>query len=129
MEPTMSDYSSFYRYEVSLEEVQKFEMVKPQLDAMRLEFNQLKAKKPEAPVSKTKIKMVNAVLKDALELLDRLPESKYLALLDEDDIPQVSDVAMLLSQFEKAMSRFEVLHKQNSRWFLNKVDAKKVGLN
>ncbi len=124
----MSEYSSFYRYHISLAEVQKFEMVEPQLDALRLEFNQLKAKKPEAPVSKTKIKMVNAVLKDALELLERLPEAKYLSLLEEDDIPQVSDVAMLLSQFEKAMSRFEFLHKQNGRWFLDQSDAKKVGL-
>jgi len=124
----MSDYSSFYRHTVTLEEVQKFEMAEPQLDALRSEFNQLKAKKPEGPVSKAKIKMVNAVLKDALELLERLPEAKYLALLEEDDIPQVSDVAMLLSQFEKAMSRFEALHKQSGRWFLNKGDAKKVGL-
>jgi hypothetical protein len=124
----MADYSSFYRYNVTLAEVQKFEMIEPQLDALRLEFNQLKAKKPEAPVSKTKIKMVNAVLGDALELRERLPEAKYLTLLEEDDIPQVSDVAILLSQFEKAMSRFELLHKQSGRWFLNKADAKKVGL-
>ena len=123
----MSDYSSFYRYNVSLDEVQKFEMVEPQLDAMRKELNQLKAKKPDAPVSKAKIKMVNAVLKDAIEHLERLPEAKYLTVLDEDDIPQVSDVAMLLSQFEKAMVRFQVLHKQNGRWFLNESDAKKVG--
>jgi hypothetical protein len=124
----MPDYSSFYRYNISLAEVQKFEMIEPQLSALRSEFNQLKAKKPEAPVSKAKIKMVNAVLGDALELLERLPEAKYLAPLEEDDIPQVSDVAMLLSQFQKAMARFELLHKQGSRWFLNKVDAKKVGL-
>jgi hypothetical protein len=123
----MPEYSSFFRYQVTLGEVQKFEMVKPQLDAMRLEFNQLKAKKPEAPVSKTKIRMVNAVLEDALELLERLPEAKYLSPLEEDDIPQVSDVAILLSQFEKAMSRFEFLHKQGGDWFLNNADAKRVG--
>jgi hypothetical protein len=125
----MADYSSFYRYQISLADVQRYEMIDPQLDALKDEFNALKSKKPDAPVSKAKIRMVNAVLADALELVKDLPEAKYLALLNEDDIPQVSDVAMLLAQVEKAMNRYSILHRQDREWFLTKEDAKKVNRN
>ena len=120
------EYDSFHNYYIEMDEVRLFEMVSPQLEALRREFGELKSKKPDAVVSKTKVKLVNAVLEDALGLLGDLPESKYLARLDEDDVPQVSDVAMVLSQFHAALQRFRGLHTRNGSWFV-KNDPRKEG--
>ena len=96
----------------------------PLLGAMYLEFKELSKKTPSAAISKQKITIVNRLLAKISEVLADEESIKFLDMLDEDDVPQMSDVALILSQYLAAMNAFKqkyygwdgVAHK----WFLMK---------
>lgn len=87
--------------------VRKFETLMPLLTAMFNEFKELSKKKPEGVLNIRKVQLVNRLLKDVLAILEDEPSRPYLDLLDEDDLPQNSDVLLMLSQFEAAMKAFQ----------------------
>jgi hypothetical protein len=78
----------------------------PLLEAMYREFKELSKKKPDGALNKKKVDLVNRLLKDILTILEDEPNRPYLDLLDEEDLPQNSDVLLMLSQFEAAMRAF-----------------------
>ena len=84
----------------------QYEALNPLLRAMREEFQELSKKKPDGPVSKGKISIANRLLKDVLTVLDSEPNKPYLDLLDEDLLPQNSDVSLILSQYCASMDSF-----------------------
>ena len=86
----------------------KHENLMPLIRAMLREFQELSKKKPDSALNKRKVEIVNRLLRDVQELLEGEPTSAYLDLLDEDDLPQNSDVVLILSQAVVAMNRFEV---------------------
>ncbi len=79
----------------------------PLLEAMYLEFKELSKKNPTAAISKQKIKIVNRLLETLLTILIKEDSLKFLDMLDEDDIPQLSDVTLILSQYVAAMNAFK----------------------
>jgi hypothetical protein len=89
------------------EKSSRYEATMPLLEAMFREFQELAKKKPEAALNKSKVKVVNRLLIDVLSILDGEPNRSYLDLLDEDDLPQNSDVVLMLSQIVAAMERFK----------------------
>lgn len=78
----------------------------PLLNSMYTEFKELSKKKPEAAISKNKIKIVNRLLEKVREVLIEEESIEFLDLLDEDDVPQTSDVTLILSQYVAAMGGF-----------------------
>ena len=80
----------------------------PLLDAMFGEIKELSKKKPEAAVSKNKILVVNRLLEKIREILAGETSIQYLDLLNVDDVPQVSDVTLMLSQYVAAMTGYKV---------------------
>jgi len=78
----------------------------PLLNSMYVEFKELSKKKPEAAVSKNKIKIVNRLLEKVREVLIEEESIEFLDILDEDDVPQTSDVTLILSQYVAAMNSF-----------------------
>ena len=97
--------------------------VKPLLDAMVLEFRELSKKKPDGVASVQKVKVVNRVLERCREALEDEPTLEFLDLLSEDNVPQNSDVILMLSQYAAAMEvfkrkyhRYDRVELQN-RWF------------
>ena len=76
------------------------------LDAQRQEFDLLSKKKSDGQLNKMKIKMVNRVLGPLNELLKSESSHKFLDTLSEDDMPTDSDVVLIISQYEKALSNF-----------------------
>jgi len=86
--------------------VKTFKATNPLLTAMLDELRKFASKKPEATLSKQKIAIVNRLLVDLKTLLADSPNSKYLDLLSEYDLPQYSDVVLILSQYEAAMKAF-----------------------
>jgi len=90
----------------SAEKVSVYETTAPLLEAMRDELRELAKKKPEATLNKTKVTIINRLLVDVQQILKDETDSKYLDLLDEDALPQYSDVVIILSQFSAAMNRF-----------------------
>ena len=70
------------------------------------EFKELSKKKPDAAVSKSKITIVNRLLEKLRLVLADEDAIDFLDLLDEDDVPQASDVTLILSQYVASMDAF-----------------------
>lgn len=85
----------------------------PLLQSMYAEFKELSKKKPDAAVSKRKINITNRLLTRVRVVLSDEESIDFLDLLDEDDVPQVSDVTLVLSQYVAAMKEF---HKKYHGW-------------
>jgi hypothetical protein len=88
------------------ERVAQYQALMPLLEAMFREFRELAKKKPDGALNKRKVAMVNRLLKDVLAIVEDEPSRLYLDLLEEDDLPQNSDVLLILSQFDAAMKAF-----------------------
>ena len=84
----------------------EYTTINPLLEAMYKEFQELSRKKPDGQVGPTKVKMVNRLLKAVHQLLEGEPNRGYLDELNEDDLPQNSDVVLILSQTDAAMTAF-----------------------
>ncbi|MDA9401498.1 hypothetical protein [Bradyrhizobium sp. CCBAU 45389] len=93
--------------------VAEFSTLNPLLTAMHTEFQEFSRKKPDGQVGPTKVRMVNRLLKAVHQLLDGEPNREYLDELNEDDLPQNSDVVLILSQTVAAMNAY---HSKYSWW-------------
>lgn len=82
--------------------------------ALLREVRELSKKKPDATLSASKVKLINAVLNDLLTFLDGEPEGKYLSALEDDALPQVSDALMMMVQFDAALDAFKERYFQYS---------------
>lgn len=93
----------------------------PLLDSMYSEFKELSKKKPDAAVNKSKINIANRLLTKVRTILNDEESIEFLDLLDEDDVPQVSDVTLILSQYVAAMTEFHNKYHgwdgSEHRWF------------
>ncbi|HEV3332336.1 MAG TPA: hypothetical protein VG096_15205 [Bryobacteraceae bacterium] len=115
---------------ITREQVSIYETTKPLLEAMREELKELSKKKPDATLSKSKVTIINRLLADLTELLKEESNSKYLDMLNDDDLPQYSDVVLILSQFDAAMDSFKATHTEwdtgTQRWLLYDDDKSRV---
>jgi hypothetical protein len=104
------------------EKAQTHDTMTPLLAAMYAEFKELSKKKPDSAVSKSKIKIVNRLLEKVRMVLSDEVSINFLDMLDEDDVPQVSDVTLILSQYVAAMNAFQGKHYgwdgSTHRWFV-----------
>jgi hypothetical protein len=99
------------------------------------EVRELSKKKPEATLSASKVKIINRVLNDLLVFLPKEPEGKYLEVLDDAALPQVSDAVLIMVQFETALAGFtsryhrHVRELDGTRWITSELlaDLKKRG--
>ena len=103
------------------ERARKHDALMPLLEAMCRDFQDLAKKKPDGTLNKRKVEVVNRLLTDVLSILDDEPQRAYLDLLDEDDLPQYSDVVLLLGQVVAAMQSFRSKHtvfphREHSNW-------------
>lgn len=87
--------------------VKQYELILPMLKSMYAEFQELSKKKPEGKVTVTKIKMVNRLLLPIHDILAEEENLAYLDLIDEDEIPENSDVIIILSQTVAAMEAYQ----------------------
>jgi hypothetical protein len=94
-------------YMTSPEKAAKHEDLMPLLTAMFREFQEASKKKPDAALNKRKVEIVNRLLRDVLSIIEGESTRAYLDLLDEDDVPQNSDVALILGQAVAAMIAFK----------------------
>ncbi len=86
--------------------VEAWEVATPLLGAMYTEFKELSKKKPDGAVGKAKIAVVNRLLEKCRQVLADETSLPFLDLLSEDDVPQHSDVVLMLSQYHAAMKQF-----------------------
>ncbi|MEA5469417.1 hypothetical protein [Spirulina sp. 06S082] len=99
----MKDSSQQY---TTQEKVALYQLVRPFLEDMTDEFKELSKKKPDTALSINKVKMVNRLLESCRKVLEEEKSLQFLDLIDEDNIPQNSDVVLMLSQYVVAMGKF-----------------------
>jgi hypothetical protein len=95
---------------------EEWESLAPLLRAMHREFQDISKKKPDGTVSGVKLKMVNRLLSSVKAFLKDEISAPYLDLLQDDDIPQNSDVVIVLSQALAAMDAFKHKHQGLLGW-------------
>jgi hypothetical protein len=87
--------------------VKTYESAIDVFSALLREVRELSKKKPDATLNSSKVKIVNAVLSDLMTFLEIEPEGKYLQILEDDTLPQVSDALLMMAQFEAALNGFK----------------------
>lgn len=92
------------------EQAETIELVEPILTAVVREMRELSKKKQDGIVSTLKVKSINRLLEDVQTVLRSDASTRYLDLLDEDDLPQNSDAVLVLTQWEAAVSQFRDKH-------------------
>ncbi|MGR3173479.1 MAG: hypothetical protein ACUZ8N_02615 [Candidatus Scalindua sp.] len=88
-------------------DIEDYSLLKDMLKSQRHEFSLLSNKKPDVQLNPMKIKMVNRVLEPLNEILKHEPSHEFLDLLNEDDLSTNSDVVLIISQYETAISEFK----------------------
>lgn len=89
------------------EEINKFEKVQSQVDGLYSEISLLSKKNPNDAVNKFKLKFINQLLSEANKILGK----KYKPFEDfdrftDDELPTVSDVAMIFEQYLSCLEKF-----------------------
>jgi len=97
-------------YYTTQDKADAYDNVAPVFESVYEEIQELCKKKPEATLNKAKIALINRILTDAKQLLEGMPVTKYLELLDEDALPQYSDVVLVLAQYNAGLDQFRRRH-------------------
>lgn len=84
-----------------------YEKTKRQLNDSYREIEELSKKKPNEQINTFKLKLVNKILGDANGLLgEKLRPFSDFSVFDEDELPTVSDVKLMLSHYKSSMGNF-----------------------
>lgn len=86
--------------------VSTYQASTPIFEGLMKEIRELSKKKSDATMSASKVKIINRVLNDLLQILKPEPAGKYLEALDDESLPQVSDAVLTMVQFESALHSF-----------------------
>lgn len=97
-------------YYTTREKADAYDNVAPVFESVYKELQELCKKKPEGTLNKAKIALINRILTDVKEFLDGMPVTKYLELLEDDDVPQYSDVILVLAQYDAGLNQFRNRH-------------------
>lgn len=73
-------------------------------------MTELSKKKQDGIVNELKIKMLNRLLTQLGKVIENDPSHGFVDMLDEDTLPQNSDVVLILSQWKAALSQFHRKH-------------------
>jgi hypothetical protein len=87
--------------------VRKFEMLSPMLNSALAEMREFSKKKQDGVLNSLKVKIINRLLSDLMDVLSADPSTGYLDLLDDESLPQNSDAVLILGQFRAAMNQFK----------------------
>src|SRR5690349_3431812 len=87
--------------------VQIYNETAPQLFALQTELRELAKKRPDGTLNKAKVTLINRVLMDIKEPFQKESGGKYLELLDDETLPQYSDVVLVIAQYATVLTKFE----------------------
>jgi 3-methyladenine DNA glycosylase AlkD len=93
-------------------QAETLELVSPILTAVVTEMRELSKKKQDGILSVLKVRSINRLLEDVKSTLADDPSTRYLDLLDEDELPQNSDAVLILTQWEAAVKQYKDKHQE-----------------
>ncbi len=95
-----------------------YKLLKDMLYSQKKEFDLLSKKKTDEQLNPMKIKMVNRVLGPLKELFENEDSHGFLDTLNEDDMPTNSDVVLIISQYQTAISKFKTKYYKRDEYKL-----------
>jgi hypothetical protein len=109
-------------------QAETLELVSPILTAVVAEMRELSKKKQDGILSVLKVRSINRLLEDVQSTLADDPSTRYLDLLDEDELPQNSDAVLILTQWEAAVKQYKDKHQKydnllEHKWIWNLADG------
>lgn len=102
-QPVQGDYSSL----LTEANVKNYNMIFPMLESILNEMKVLSSKKQDGILNNFKVKLINRLIGPARELLADEPTLEYLEEIEEDMLPQNSDVVLILCQYIEALEQFK----------------------
>ncbi len=90
------------------DKVNTYESTASFLESLYKEIQILSKKKPDGTLNQHKVKIINRLLSDIKTMLRDEVGSKYLDLVNDEDLLQYSDVVIILSQYLVAMDKFRL---------------------
>lgn len=105
------------------EEAATYDRLVPLLEAAHHEMSELSKKKQDGFVNALKIRNINRLLVELQKLLMNDLSRDFVELLDEESLPENSDVVLLLSQWKAALAQYKERHngydgvQPGRRWF------------
>jgi hypothetical protein len=90
------------------EQVAEFEKLEQQLHSFLTEISDLSKKKPNDPLNKFKLKLINSTVMKLNGLLKDTRPFDDFEQFEIDDLPSNSDVVVILSQYTAAVHRFRM---------------------
>lgn len=108
------------------EVVEQFNKSYVQLEALHNEISLLSRKSPTDGVNKFKLNLINNVLKTANQLLGQKKPFGDFTTFQEDELPNNSDAALILSQYLSCMEELRLpnIERYVGNWYW-KVDGKR----
>ena len=98
------------------DKVNVYESTAPFLESLYKEIQILSKKKPDGTLNQNKVKVINRLLSDIKIVLSDETDSKYLDLVNDEDLPQYSDVVIILSQYLVAINEFRLRYSNKDTW-------------
>lgn len=92
---------------ITTADVDRYHLLRRLLSALHRDIQELAKKKQDGALTKTRIAMINRLLKDVKEFLAAEPSANYLDILDEDAVPQNADALLIAGQYLSAMDQFQ----------------------
>lgn len=103
------------------DEAATYDRLVPMLEAAHREMTELSKKKQDGVVNALKIKLLNRLLMELGNILANDPSREFVELIDDETLPQNSDVVLLLSQWKSALEQYRKVHYGfdgiSQRWF------------
>lgn len=104
------------------EQAAAYDRLVPLLEAAHREMTELSKKKQDGVVNNLKIKVINRLLTELSAVLKDDPSHGFVDMLDEETLPQNSDVVLVLSQWQAALSQYKARNYgydsfSELRWF------------
>lgn len=85
----------------------KFDKLEEQIQALYVEVDKLAKKKPDGPINEFKIGIINGILMEINEFLSEgFSPIQNFSVFDSTNLPTVSDIIFVLSQYMKVMDEF-----------------------
>lgn len=105
------------------EQAATYDRLVPMLEAAHREMAELSKKKQDGVVNALKIKTLNRLLGELSKVIEKDPSHAFVDVLDEETLPQNSDVVLILSQWRAALKQYKDRHhgydspNHEYRWF------------
>lgn len=90
-----------------------FEMLWSHLSNLYTDVGSLAKSKQDGLMSKARVSTINLLLTEIRGLLKGEPSMKFLALLDEETLPQNADALIFLGQYKSAMQNFKRINSDD----------------